>query len=229
MTTNSSDKARPGVEDLFHVNARGRVTARWTRTRACVPQDAGTPAEPGAYPALEVHNTISYSAADVLAEAYGGDTSRVPRYIGFVYGNDDESSSLGAVERDMTMPSLKAMVESVHGNIQISRFSRPPTVGNYAEYNEDSSEGDIPYRNNTVEFHAVTKSGVDGFYEDSSAGTFSAGDIIYRAVLLGDGPNPCGDEPYTLLAMVDLKTPSGNYRAKPDGYELALDWRVTFK
>ena len=64
-------------------------------------------------------------------------------------------------------------------------------------------------------------------YINSPGGSVTDGMAIYRAVLLGDGNNPCVD-PYTVLAMVDLKK-NGVYRQKPESYELALDWRVMFE
>lgn len=227
---------------------RGMVRAAFVRVRAL-----GSPVKDASYPHLSVHNTLSYAAADAMAAAYGGDTSRVPRYIGFIYGTE-EAPALPPIDRDMTMDSVRSLVESIgNANMQVCRFSRKPTVGDYDTFGvqpgpvcpedsndsndsndlNDSAESEKRYFGNVVEFHAMTNTGVDGDYAFETyaggpfAGELTDGMAIYRAVLLGDGKNPCVD-PYTVLAMVDLKK-NGVYRQKPESYELALDWRVMFE
>lgn len=195
---------------------RGHVIAKWVGNSEL--------------PAYDTHNTLSYSAADALAAAYGGDSSYIPKYIGFIY-SDNQDAVLPPISRDMNISSVKEEVESIRGNMLVVRFSRKPTISN------DSADGsnDSPYVGNTVTFHAVTRSGVDGIYFDDTtgdsqyAGQLTAGKTLHRAVLLGDGSNLCdANDRYTVLAMVDLKK-NGKYRQKPADYELALDWRVTFE
>lgn len=178
---------------------------------------------------LDSSNTMTYSAADVLAAAYGGDTSKVPKYIGFIYGPSDKTPA--PITRDITWQYVKQMTKDIGGNIQVARFNRKPSI----EVSETVDSNDQAlYTGNVVEFHAVTRSGVDGEYANDTsgmsdfAGQLKSGDTIYRAVLLGDGI-PCDDENrYTVLAMVDMAK-NGTYRQKPDSYELAIDWRVTFE
>jgi len=215
------------------------------------PGAIGAKAADSSYPALSVHNTLSFAAADVMAAAYGGDTSRIPKYIGFIYGVDT-APSLPPIDRAMTMQSVRKMIEDIgDANMQVARFSRKPTVGDYGTFGEQESplcpdpensndsndsngSNDVQkYYGNVVEFHAMTRTGPDGFYANDTlsggvfAGEWGNGMTIYRAVLLGDGRNPCED-PYTVLAMVDLKK-NNVYRQKPENYELALDWRVIFE
>ena len=213
-------------------SVRGHVLAKWVK-------DAGS------LPAYDIHNTLSFTAADVMAEAYGGDTSRVPKYMGFIYGPGVNGSpdAMTPVTRFQSMDTIRGMVESIGGNMQVVRFNRRPTVCTYDEFGYDDSTDSTdstdsndrgPYFGNVVEFHAVTRSGRDGVYVgQTSSGTpyadeFSDGDILYRAVLLGDSRNPCEGDPYVVLAMVDLKK-DGTYRKKPAGYELSVDWRVAFE
>ena len=135
----------------------------------------------------------------------------------------------------MTWQSVKQIAKDIGGNIQVNRFSRKPST--YVSEIVDSNDQPL-YTGNVVEFHAVSRSGVDGEYgADISgmsdfAGPLHSGDTIYRAILLGDGI-PCDDEnKYTVLAMVDMAKDIGGsktYRKKPDNYELAIDWRVTFE
>lgn len=196
--------------------AHGHIRARWV--------SGGSEKE-----FLDYHNTMTYSAADVLAAAYGGDTSKVPKYIGFMYGPSDKTPA--PITRDITWQDVKQMTKAIGGNVQVARFNRKPSI----EVSEvvDSNDEKL-YNGNVVEFHAVTRTGVDGEYANDTsgmsdfAGPLESGDTIYRAVLLGDGI-PCDEEnKYTVLAMVDMAK-NGVYRQKPDSYELAVDWRVTFE
>jgi len=200
--------------------AHGRIRARWVSDG--FEKDS-----------FEVHNTMSYAAADVLAAAYGGDASRIPKYIGYLYAGDDKVPP--PITRDMTWKSVKQIAKDIGGNIQVNRFSRKPST--YVSEIVDSNDQPL-YTGNVVEFHAVSRSGVDGEYGadisgmSNFAGPLHSGDTIYRAILLGDGI-PCDDEnKYTVLAMVDMAKDIGGsktYRKKPDNYELAIDWRVTFE
>jgi len=217
-------------EDTFRAaSVRGHIRGRWV---------SGAEGARSSYPEFDVHNTLTYSAADVLAAAYGGDSTRIPRYIGFVYG--PELVQLPPVSRDETFRTIDSLCSSFGLNMQVDRFSRPPTVGNYSvfgtedEDSSDSTDSDSPYDSNVVEFHAVTRSGRNGVYpmdtDESSAyaGPLGKDMYLYRAVLLGDGKYPCVGDPYTVLAVADLMK-NGSYRQKPENYELAFDWRVVFE
>jgi hypothetical protein len=201
------------IED--RVTARGAIDARWV-------------SEEESIPFFKNHNALSYTAADVMASAYGGDIGRIPKYVGFLYGDEQQPPLLPEViDRYMTWDSLKALTEDIEGNLLVVRFSRKPTITTSFE---DSNDLGL-YDGNIVEFHAVTRSGEDGVYandtsgESKFAGKFESGKWLYRAVLLGD-PKDC--EPgYTVLGMASLKK-NGAYRAKPSEYELALDWRIVF-
>lgn len=196
------------------ITAKGRVETAWTDGRTTVRDHS-------------VHNALSYTAADVMAAAYGGDSSRIPKYVGFVYGPASQPA-LEPVSRDMDWDSVREAIAAVGGNMQVVRFSRKPTI---SRPGPDESNDGGEYEGNTVEFHAISRSGVDGVYADDTsgqsgfAGQLTAGMYLYRSVLLGDPAN-CEDG-YTVLGMADLAK-GGSYRAKPDNYELALDWRVTF-
>ena len=217
-------------EDRFRAaSIRGHVRGRWVRGSG----DGDT-----SYPVFDVHNTLTYAAADVLAAAYGGDATRIPKYIGFVYG--PELVQLPPVSRDETFQTIDDLCRSFGLNMQVDRFSRPPTVGDYSVFgadddnSNDPAESDSPYDGNVVEFHSVTRSGRNGVYHGDTDESSPYADplgkdmYIYRAVLLGDGKNPCAGDPYTVLAVADLAK-NGSYRQKPEDYELAFDWRVTFE
>jgi hypothetical protein len=194
-------------------------------------------------PFLSRHNTLSYMAAGAVAAAYGGDTSLVPKYIGFIYGNDASPTELSEVtDRDMRWDDVKAEMKRIGGNILICRFiSTPELSTNYGPLDSTDSldcndEGGV-YENNAVTFRSCTRSGAAGTYafdtssESGFAGEFDDGMYLYHAILLGDIPcqaSSCQEEKkYTVLARVSLEK-GGRFRKKPEDYELALDWKVSF-
>jgi hypothetical protein len=188
-------------------------------------------------PYIARHNTLSYCAAGSVAAAYGGDTSLVPRYIGFVYGNDPSPTELAeVVDRDMRWDEVKSEMKRIVGNILVCRFVAPPELStNPGEPDSAESSGSGEYENNAVTFRSCTRSGAAGTYafdtseESGFAGEFGDGMYLYHAVLLGDVPcQSCQEEKrYRILARVSLEK-GGRFRKKPEDYELALDWKVSF-
>lgn len=192
-------------------------------------------------PFVARHNTLSYSAADAVAAAYGGDPSLSPRFIGFVYGQSASPTEIATVsDRDMRWADVKAEMKKIGGNILVCRFISPPEVSvnpSSEDSNDlsDSNDGASVYEGNAVTFRAVTRSGAAGTYafdtsgESGFAGEFDDGMYLYHAVLLGEvACQRCQDErEYRVLARVSLEK-GGRFRKKPSDYELALDWRVSF-
>ena len=213
------------MTDTYDIcRAKGSVSARWV--------SGGS-----SFGRFEADNMMSYASASVLAAAYGGDDTKIPKYVGFLYGSGDPAG-LPDITRDMSWQSVMDMAAAVNGNVQVVNFNRKPTMYtiNPPEGSNDLDDGPNPgpYKDNVVEFHAVTRTGLDGQYgNDTSgssdfAGPLASGMTIFRAILLGDGV-PCDDDNrYTVLAMVSMAK-NGVYRQKPDNYELAVDWRVTFR
>lgn len=195
----------------------------------------------GRVPFVARHNTLSYASAGAVAAAYGGDTSLVPRYIGFIYGDDPSPTELASLsDRDMSWSDVGAEMRRIGGNILVSRFSSVPELSTNPGYEDsndsnDSNDAGPRYNGNAVTFRACTRSGAAGTYAfDTStgsgfAGEFGDGMYLYHAVLLGDGRcRRCQDErEYVVLARVSLAK-GGSFRMKPEDYELSLDWKVTF-
>ena len=185
------------------------------------------------------HNTLSYMAAGAVAAAYGGDTSLVPKYIGFVYGDDASPTEIADVsDRDMRWDDVKEEMKTIGGNILVCRFLSPPELSTNpgsGDSNDSNDRGYGEYKNNAVTFRACTRSGAAGTYafdtssESGFAGEFGDGMYLYHAVLLGEVPcQSCQEErEYTVLARVSLEK-GGRFRKKPEDYELALDWKVSF-
>ena len=198
------------------IKARGEITTRWVGSSEV--EDCRT------------HNTLSYTAADVMAAAYGGDATRIPKYIGFLYGGGSKPAKLPVIDRDMDWAKVQELANFVHGNILVVRFSNTPSIEKETIL-ESTDVTVAPYKGNVVVFHAGTRTGDDGEYAEDTSGQsdyatkLESGMYIYRTILLGD-LGDCG-KGYTVLGMADLKK-NGTYRQKPSDYELAVDWRVTF-
>ena len=189
-------------------------------------------------PFVARHNTLSYAAAGAVAAAYGGDTSLVPRYIGFVYGENPNPIGLAEPSnRDMTWDKIRSEMseDNVCGNILVSRFIMAPELSTRPASGSNDMAEEGKYLKNAVTFRAVTRSGAAGEYafdtsaDSKFAGEFSDGKYLYHALLLGEVPcQRCADSKiYTPLARVSLMK-GGSFRKKPSSYELALDWTVSF-
>lgn len=216
-------------EDTSEVTslARGDVFTRWTGRLG----DIELPA---------VRNSVSYSAADAIAAAYGGDLSLAPRFIGFMYGQDEIPQGISNMsDRNMRWDDLRSEAAACGANVLVSGFSSPATVstverGSGDDAVEVTGPGSV-YTGNAVTFHAVTRSGSAGRYAfDTSGGTYAVeladGHYMYHALLLGLPRGKTEEEAFRdgfrILGRVALSR--GGFRAKPQDYELAVDWRVSF-
>lgn len=189
-------------------------------------------------------NTLSYMSAEAMAAAFGGDPSYIPARIGFIYGDQEnmptgESSAPGSISRSQTWRSLCEELESAEEgaviDIQVVGFSYAPTLGAGLAPDQGSSgssgggssgnDGDycniLPTGSNAITFHAVSNSQDIGAVSGSDA--FASGNRIYQCVLLGFHENN-----YYVIARASLKD-GDSYLRKPDGFEVALDWTVTFR
>ena len=197
-------------------------------------------------------NTLSYMAAEAMAAAFGGDPSYIPARIGFIYGNED-SPVEGVISRSQSWEGrVEELASATYGelaDVQVVGFSFPPTLGverpspapsgsgsesgsesspssgSSSESGADSSsEGDYddipPGNSNAITFHAVSNSSDSGAALRRAA--FVHDMFIYQAVLLG-----LHEGRHYVLARVSLKGKDG-YLRKPAGFEVALDWTVTF-
>jgi hypothetical protein len=197
--------------------ARGIVSGHWVNKKT----GETLPFEPR-------HNQLTYRSADAMALAFAGNTARIPKYIGFIYGSSTNPTGIHSPsDRDLRWDSLSSEVQKIGGNILISQFSIPPTIS----VDDEESTDRTRYVGNAVTFHAHTRSGAAGTYAfptdgTSYAGEFANGMTLYHGLLLGDDPDT-GEKHTVPLARVSLAV-NGEYRQKPTDYELALDWRVTF-
>jgi hypothetical protein len=185
-----------------------------------------------AVPFDERHNTLSYMAAEAVAAAMGGDPSYIPCRMGFIYGNSDTLPISDVITRNQTWAALLESLSNSGDDVvdvQVVNFSYPPTLGpgsddSSGSSSDSASSGDYtnirPNGSSAVTFHAVSNS------QDLGAlnkGVFLKGNYIYQCLLLGYHQ---GD--YYIIARASLQQ-DGRYLAKPDGFEIALDWTVTFR
>ena len=211
------------IEDKIRNYMKGDVRGKWVsrdgREISCI----------------DTHNTISFDAASAVAAAYGGDVSKVPKFVGFLYGDLANPTGLTDPEnRNMQWDDIREEVRNIkYGNIQVAKFSFAPTFSTPDEDDSDSN-GTVLYKNNAVTFHACTRSGSAGKYAfptDGGSGyaeEFKDGMYIYHALLLSPKTEcECDPQEYNVLARVSLDR-NKVFRKKPEDYELALDWCVTF-
>jgi hypothetical protein len=180
----------------------------------------------------ERHNTLSYMAAEAVAAAMGGDPSYIPCRIGFIYGTDENFPISDVITRNQTWTALLESLSNSGDDIvdvQVVNFSYPPTLGPGSDDSSGSSSGSAssgdytnirPTGSNAVTFHAVSNSQDEGVLKK---GVFLATNRVYQCLLLGYHQ---GD--YYIIARASLQQ-DGTYRAKPEGFEIALDWTVTFR
>ena len=169
------------------------------------------------------HNQLSYACADALALALGGDITYIPKYIGFIYGPYADPTALQlATDRDQTWGSIGAILPTVccrkHADIRV-------VVDPSVKLDGDSEL----YTANSVVFSAHTGTDSSKIYGFPTSAPYAAqlatGMYMYQAVLLA---RPSADT-YVPIARVTLADPaSGAYLQKPSGFELAVEWQVSF-
>lgn len=178
------------------------------------------------------HNTLSYTSAEAMAAAFGGNPSYIPARVGFIYGGSGSAID-GAISRSQSWDALMDQLKANDADIQVVSFSYSPSLGG-EKPDSSSSESDSssdpggdysnikPGGSNAVTFHAVSNSQDVGERDKTKA--FGYGDSIYQAVLLG-----LHDGKYYVLSRVSLADKSAGYLKKPENFEVALDWTVVFR
>ena len=160
-----------------------------------------------AIPVLGRPNVITLEAADIMARLVAGAANAAPSHIGVVYGSDALPSFVNPeITRDHDWESLAEEVGAVGGNIAIMPLSLTPSVsGRVATFSANSG--------------TISRYGFDGA---PYAGPVSTLDPLYfyQVVLL--------DAEHRIFARSTLLD-SGVYRAKPEDYDLAIQWAITFK
>lgn len=182
------------------------------------------------------HNMLSFMSAEAMAAAFGGDPSYIPAKVGFIYGDKSTIPIGEEITRSQDWGLLESTLEasdpSANVDVQVVGFSYSPTLGGESpapapggDSSDSPDSGDdysniLPGGSNAITFHAVSNSQDGGAFGKP---VFTSGKYIYQAVLLGSH----GGRNY-IISRVSLKE-GGAYRAKPSGFELALDWTIAFR
>lgn len=182
-------------------------------------------------------NVVTYSAADLLARALAGDSTYLPRHIGFIYGTDpnpntlDDPEDIGAdLKRMHDWSKIASDVANIPGggNMLVAPLALAPSL---------SLDGDAAkYAANAVTFSAHTGLALEyAFPTNGTSYAKSLPDIeaeeygavyVYHAVLLNrwqSGPR-IGYTPFSRAAIE-----SAPFTAKPASFDLGVFWTITFK
>ena len=175
--------------------------------------------------AFERRNQLSFACCDVLAGLMAGNASRAPQYIGFIYGTNASPNLVAPTVRAQTWEALKSELAAVaSANIQVAPLSLTPQTTK-----DNGGPAGAEYNGNAVIFNAHTQTGSAGQYgfptTEPFAGVMNAGVYLYHAVLLTPTGNP--QNPYLIVARLSL-IDGAAYDTKPNGFELALEWQVSF-
>jgi hypothetical protein len=171
---------------------------------------------------FEHRNQLSYACSDALAQLMGGNGAYAPRYMGFIYGELETPTIVAPTSRSQTWTGLSEELADpgVVGNIQISPITLTPTI---------TVDGTAGYSGNSVTYSAHTRSGGSGSYGfplvSPYADALATGDYLYHAMLITRLTT--SGLVYIPIARVTLAEDDA-FLAKPDGFELALDWQISF-
>jgi len=174
---------------------------------------------------FEIHNVITYTAADIMARLLGGDSDYVPRYMGFIYG---ASATPGAAlidpptSRIQTWSGLTSELAdaAVTGNILITPLSAGPaySVSGNTSY----------YTNNSVMLTANSGRRTEyGFPLTAPyCGALADGNYFYQVMLL---TRLVAGSTITYLPFARVTLKQGtSYVAKPVGLDLSVEWAEVY-
>lgn len=172
-----------------------------------------------------INNIITYTAADIMARLVGGDTTYLPKYVGFIYGTTATPGIVDPItSRNQTWTDLGNELALVSkANVLITPFASIP------QYTVDAAAS-LPsgiYAGNAVIISAHTGTRLEyGFTPGTYANPLADSNYLYHCMLLTRLVNG-STITYLPYARVSLKV-GANYPQKPVGMELALFWQITF-
>lgn len=161
-------------------------------------------------PISSTHNEIMYATADCLAQMYAGQPRKIPAKIGFMFTSESTVPTVPSA-KSTTWADLVSMCETT-ADIQVVDFSFSPSL------TSQNAEGTENYISNVAVFHGHSDVSVPGAVNELDFG--ENGTKVFGAALLSEDKTP--------LSIVALSAGSTPYLERPDGFELALDWYITF-
>ena len=200
-------------------------------------------------------NKLSYTSAEAMAAAFGGDPSYIPSRIGFIYGNKEAMPTESVITRDQSwnqlVEELDSSGDSANVDVQVVGFSYHPTLGaeepapvsgDSSSYGSSSSSGSSSGSDSGSDSSQDEESDYNNILPTgSNAITFHAVSNSHDiGSALSKDPFQAGNyiyqavllgyhgARYYILSRVSLKD-GDSYLRKPDGFEVALDWTVAFR
>lgn len=167
---------------------------------------------------VDTSNVVTYAAADLVAETLAGRKS-APLVIGMLYGpNATPALSHPGATREHTLEDLSEQTDAIGGNVLLASLSLTPSLQAFGPQHR--------YRSNRIIYSA--NSGNNLGYLFSGVGFADPVPdydpvYFYQVVLLSRAEGA-----YHIFARASLME-GGVYKAKPDGFDLAVQWSITFK
>jgi hypothetical protein len=173
------------------------------------------------------NNVITYEGSDIMAKLLGGDTSFLPRDLGYIYAPSGETMlnpDSASPKREHTFSDIQTDIEAVSGNMIIS------PVGNNPDFLVDGDP--TLFNHNAVTISAISDSAADlvfspslGFASDPPTPTT---DKYFQVVLLNrrfvsGSPDP------VFVPFARAQLAAGNEGiVVQSGLQLAIFWTFTF-
>lgn len=187
------------INETYKFNIKGNVVTSWTDGYVFKPISS-------------THNEIMYATADCLAQMYAGQPRKIPAKIGFMFTQKNDIPTVPTSKSTTWNDLVNMCGTDFDTDIQVVGFSFSPSLTN-----KNAAETEN-YVSNVAVFHGHSDVSLPG--QVSGLDIRSTGTKIFGAVLLSEDKTPL-----SIVALSDGSTP---YLERPDGFELALDWYITF-
>ena len=178
-------------------------------------------------------NVITYTGADLLAEVMAGDSSSLPRHVGFLYGTaasptlDDPDTMPASTKRIHDWAKVTADATTTGGNVLVAPLAALPSL---------TLDGDsLYYTNNAAVFGAHTGAVLE--YAFPTTGAVFAATIpeldalttpvyIYHVILL------CRTQvgsTVTYRPFARSAVGTDPFEAKPASFDFGVYWTISFR
>lgn len=173
----------------------------------------------------ENRNAVTYLACDVMARLVGGDTSYVPAYIGFLFGDPDYKSSpvfVSTPTRLQDWNTLSAEIYGLEANILLAPVSSTLFSVDKSKYQ------DANYMGNVLSVSANTStSGILALSGSGYKPSLDVGDKFYNVMLVVRRQDTGGVFRHIIFSRATLEK-SGQFPDQLAGLAFGVDWDIMF-
>lgn len=173
----------------------------------------------------ERSNAVTYLACDVMARLIGGDTSYVPAYIGFLFGDPDYKTNpilLASPTRLQDWNTLATDIYGLETNILLAPVSSTMFSVDKSKYQ------DANYRGNVLSVSANTStSGILALSGSGYKPSLEIGDKFYSVLLVVRRQDAGGVYQHIIFSRATLEK-SGQFPDQLAGLAFGVDWDITF-